>query len=966
MWWKHLANDLQQKTAETAGPVIFCAGFGPSGLPHIGTLSEALRANTVKTAFEKLSGRKAKLFIVSDDLDALRKIPDTCPEGKNLVSSLGLPLCDIPSPFGEAVSFSASINAKLHSALAPYGIDYQLISNSELYRSGHYNSTITRFLEHIAPINLVIAKRLGHDRRKSYSIFMPVSRFSGKLIEHIVIRDIDLARGEITYRIPSNLLVIRPGNDYSIRTQDYYKGEPIDEDISTSVLNGHCKLQWKADWAMRLIHLKVAFEMHGEDLTDSAHTARDICRLLDAPPPLLIKYGLFTDSAGRKISKSKGNGLSLDQIERYIPQAALQHYMLKSPFRHTCFHHQIAVTAYDNYCINHARYMDGNWPGALAFFDRLPKHGKRHATYRRIINIFTACHPETIEAAYFYLLKHNKSRHDILAGDGFGVVVEKAFAYYCDCIAATFQPKLLIPDAPTFLRRFCDGLKKLPADHVFDRAQFKALLDKHFMTKRSMAYRILYACLFGDEHGPRLIEYFNRRGLAAFCKKLDTNLAFAINRKKELPTDLTPPTNITLKPARARLHTVPAMNSSALPRIDFEEVKARASTFSEHINFHREAIAHSLSGFECYNVAIDEIERCIDFLQGIEINRPYFERRVQCVASYLPLNQPIYATTCFGIVPSFMATQAWVRPPTAMHAHYKKLLEILNLGGYFPNLRVSFAEKEEFVSMTAPISNAVIFTGTPGNAAKVRRSYPKSTLFILNGAGHNPLIVAQDASIDKAVTSAMRVVLYNQGQDCAGPNSILVHKSVYPRFITRLKERLLACEGLVGSYASKENIVGPNSDPDHTLKISKLFREYRQHCTYGGEINPVTGLIRPAIFERALTLGGNYKELFAPVFMVQRYDNDVDLADYFENPLYEPHSMYVSVFGHSNYVEGMIDSGKHAVETVLRNTDLHRVEKGYYPYGGYGAAASCLYVNGERIAKPTLPQRDIHEYLVAG
>ncbi|MEE4465856.1 aldehyde dehydrogenase family protein, partial [Azotobacter chroococcum] len=131
----------------------------------------------------------------------------------------------------------------------------------------------------------------------------------------------------------------------------------------------------------------------------------------------------------------------------------------------------------------------------------------------------------------------------------------------------------------------------------------------------------------------------------------------------------------------------------------------------------------------------------------------------------------------------------------------------------------SFAGKEEFVSQTAPVADVVIFTGTPENATKVRKSYLKRTLFILNGAGHNPLVVSNDAAVETAIESALRVVLYNQGQDCAGPNAILVHQSIYADFISRLREELIKLEAYVGDYTCKQNIVGPNSDPDHTLKV---------------------------------------------------------------------------------------------------------------------------------------------------
>lgn len=970
MWWKSLARQIQERTADNNGVVAFGAGFGPSGLPHIGTLCEVLRVSIVKTAFEKISSKETRLFIVSDDLDALRKVPGTFPQPQLLQSSLGLPLCDIPDPFEQAGSLSAGINARLDQALMPYALDYQLIENSALYRSGYYNSTIKQFLSRMEAINQVVASRLGITRRKSYSMFMPVSRFSGRIIEHLVVRHVDVQRGEIVYQIPPDLLINRPGEEYSITSQEYYADEPIGEDITTSVLDGHCKLQWKADWAMRLIHRNIAFEMHGEDLTDSANTVRDICQVLDVRAPILMKYGLFTDIAGKKISKSKGNGFSLEQVSKYMPEGALQHFMFNNPYRTTRFHPQVSIKAYDHYRADHARMVEGDDDNPVGYFHRPPRHGKRRTTYQRMLNIFTACHPENIDAAYHYLLQHDKTRQDIVADDGFTDVVQKAFTYYQERVAPLFLPRMLNKNGEPVLYRMSEQFKQL-AVHPgpVTREQITQIFDQVGVASHGDAYRMLYACLFGEESGPRLHGYVNRLGVQAFSAQLESRIKQAIQyRESETMSEVQFNQATTeLSEVSRPMATIerPPEARQVLEAIDFEEVKARAAAFAQHLRSNSEAIAESLSGFECYNVAVDEIERCVEFLECLALNSPFFERRVRCVTSYLPLNQPIYATTCFGIIPSLLADSAWLRPPTAMHSHYRKLLESLQLERFFPNLNVSFADKETFVSQTAAMSDVVIFTGTPENATKVRKSYLKRTLFILNGAGHNPLVVSADASIDTAIESALRVVLYNQGQDCAGPNSILVHRQVYGEFICRLREELVKCEDYVGDYARKENIVGPNSDPDHTLKVVKMFKEYREHCTYGGEINPISGLIRPTVFERPLSLGGNYKEFFAPVFFVQPYADDSELAGYFEHPLYAPNSMYVSLFGSSGYIDELVASGKHAAETVLNNTDLHVVEKGYNPYGGYGVAASCLYVNGVRIAKPTLPQRDIHEHLVA-
>ncbi|WP_143342627.1 aldehyde dehydrogenase family protein, partial [Crossiella equi] len=394
-------------------------------------------------------------------------------------------------------------------------------------------------------------------------------------------------------------------------------------------------------------------------------------------------------------------------------------------------------------------------------------------------------------------------------------------------------------------------------------------------------------------------------------------------------------------------------------------VRQRAAAFATELRERGADIVRSLSGYECAGVALDEIERSVEFLDNLHHNREYFRGRVQGVTSFLPLNQPLYATVCFGVVPSLMAEDAAFRPPTVMHPHYRKLAEVLDLPRHFPNLRVSYQDREVFVAQRARRTDAVVFTGSPDNAAKVRRLFLKRTLFILNGSGHNPLVVTETADLALAVESALRVVLYNQGQDCAGPNAILVHRTRLAEFREALVLRLRGIEHRVGPYADPENLVGPNSDPDHALKIIRMFKEDRDFCVYGGDINPVSGLIRPTVFEKDLSLGGNYHEFFAPVFYLQPYDDDADLALYFTDHRYRNNAMYISLFGDSDYVDSLLATPLHEEDSILRNTDLHLTEKGYLPYGGQGPAASCRYVDGERVLGATSPQRDIYQHLVA-
>ena len=396
----------------------------------------------------------------------------------------------------------------------------------------------------------------------------------------------------------------------------------------------------------------------------------------------------------------------------------------------------------------------------------------------------------------------------------------------------------------------------------------------------------------------------------------------------------------------------------------FTVISQKAREYADFLEENKENIAHALEDYECYNVVLDEINRSKELLNNLDKNEDYFSGTVGGVTTFLPLNQPIYATVCFGVIPSLMAEDASLRPPTAMQNVFSKLQEVIALEEFFPNLSISYDTKEQFVAERNRKTDVVIFTGMPENGNKVRKQFPKKTLFILNGSGHNPLVVTPTADIKQAVDSALSTVLQNQGQDCAGPNAILVHIDKVDDLKDELLKKLSQSEQQVGDYKDRNNIVGPNTDPNHTIKITRLFAELRDYHLYGGEVNPITGMIKPTVFEKPLVTGPNHKEFFAPVFMIQPYDKDADLALYFENSEYAKNAMYVSVFGNSPYISSLIEKGLHDENNILRNTDLHVEEKGYMPYGGYGPGASCLYVNGVMVKGATLPQRDIYEQII--
>jgi lysyl-tRNA synthetase class 1 len=246
-------------------------------------------------------------------------------------------------------------------------------------------------------------------------------------------------------------------------------------------------------------------------------------------------------------------------------------------------------------------------------------------------------------------------------------------------------------------------------------------------------------------------------------------------------------------------------------------------------------------------------------------------------------------------------------------------------------------------------------------------------LFIHNGAGHNPIVVTESADVAKAVASAVRVQLYNQGQDCANPDAILVHVRRFDEFLCQLREAVRQVK--VGPYEDRQNRVGPLTKPKDLARVQAFLARsagWLDPATEG-VIRTKSSIIEPTIIVKPLKIGSEYSELFAPIFVVLRYESDDELAQYFEDPRYELNAMYVTVFGESRYVERLIHRPPHAgrilhdAPSLIRNTDLHApgIERGTCPYGGYGRGASSVSLLGIITPKPTLPQRDLYEQLVA-
>jgi lysyl-tRNA synthetase, class I len=312
--------------ALAATPVRLETGYGPSGLPHLGTFQEVLRTTMVRTAFRALTDDRipTELICFSDDMDGLRKAPPGIPHQDWLAEDMGKPLTAVRDPFGEEASFGAYNNARLRRFLDQFGFDYRFQSSTEAYRSGMFDDKLRLALERFDDIQAVMLPTLGPDRRATYSPFLPVSPKTGRVLQ-VPTLERDVARGTIVFE---------------------------DEDGTRSevpVTGGHVKLQWKPDWGMRWAALAIDYEMSGKDLIDSVKLSTRICKILGGAPPEGFNYELFLDAEGAKISKSKGNGLTMEEWLRYGAPESLAYYLFQSPKSAKRLHFDVIPKAADEY-----------------------------------------------------------------------------------------------------------------------------------------------------------------------------------------------------------------------------------------------------------------------------------------------------------------------------------------------------------------------------------------------------------------------------------------------------------------------------------------------------------------------------------------------------------------------------------------------------------------------------------------
>ncbi len=490
-------------------PVIFETGYGPSGLPHIGTFNEVLRTSMVRRAYGELSDTPTRLIAFSDDMDGLRKVPENVPNKDMLSEHLGKPLTRIPDPFGKFKSFAHHNNAMLCDFLDRFGFEYEFASSTEYYASGRFDETLILVLKHYQAIMDIMLPTLGKERQATYSPVLPISPKSGIVLQ-VPIEVIDADAGLISF-------------------------EDEGDRITQSILTGQAKLQWKVDWAMRWVALGVDYEMSGKDLIDSVTQSSKITRALGARPPEGFNYEMFLDEKGEKISKSKGNGLSLDQWLTYGTEESLSFYIYREPKKAKSLHMGVIPRAVDEYFQFRGNYADQEIDKQLgnpvhhvhrATGDGIPV-GTPPVTFGLLLNLVGVMGADATEEQVWGYLGNYVANATPEAHPDLATLIPLALAYNRDFVAPTLERRKPEGMEIAALARLDRELAALPASASAEDIQnivYSIGNEGGFENLRDW-FKALYETLLGSSAGPRMGSFIALYGIVGSRKLIGEALA---------------------------------------------------------------------------------------------------------------------------------------------------------------------------------------------------------------------------------------------------------------------------------------------------------------------------------------------------------------------------------------------------------------------------------------------------------
>ena len=481
--------------APEKGYVLFETGYGPSGLPHIGTFGEVVRTTMVRRAFAALSDVPTRLFAFSDDMDGLRKVPDNVPNQALLAQHLDKPLTGVPDPFGTHESFGHHNNARLRAFLDRFGFAYEFQSATECYRAGRFDAALLAVLRNYDRVMGVILPTLGPDRRATYSPFLPLCPKTGRVLQVPMVA-MDADAGTVTYR---------DGDGHA---------------VEVPVTGGHCKLQWKADWAMRWFALGVDYEMSGKDLIDSVKLSSQICRILGGTPPEGFTYELFLDERGEKISKSRGNGLTVEEWLRYAPQESLQLYMFNAPKKAKRLYFDVIPRHVDDYLAFLGKFQDEPPEKRLDnpawhIHAGEPPAPEGHVSFGLLLNLAAVCNTEDPAVLWGFI-----SRYVPAATAQTAPILDRlvghAIHYYVDFVKPTKRYRAPDDNERAALADLATTLEALPGDATAEAIQNEVyeVGKRHDFADLRAWFRALYEILLGRTEGPRMGSFIALYGRA--------------------------------------------------------------------------------------------------------------------------------------------------------------------------------------------------------------------------------------------------------------------------------------------------------------------------------------------------------------------------------------------------------------------------------------------------------------------
>ena len=493
----------RKKYIDKKGKIILQTGYGPSGLPHIGTFGEVARTSMVVNALNYLTDLPKEIITFSDDLDGLRKVPDNVPNKDVLNKNLHKPLTNIPDPFEKFKSFGEHNNEMLKKFLDKFKFEYKFMSSTNLYKSGFFNSTLKKILDNYEGIMNIIIPTLGKERQKTYSPFLPICNETGKVLE-IPIIEIDKKN--------SSLIFDNNGKK-----------------LKASILDGNCKLQWKVDWAMRWFTLDVDFEMYGKDLIESAILSSKIIKLLGKNNPSGFAYELFLDDKGEKISKSKGNGVTIEEWLNYASPESLSLFMYQNPKRAKKLYKEIVPKAVDEYLdlIEKSKKQDARElllnPLWHVHNGKIPSEDNI-MSFSMLLNLVETSNASSEEILWKFVknYKTNVAKNNFPI---FNNLIKYSIKYFNDVVK---QNKKYKKPNSLEMKALLDLISKL--ENCSDNMKPEDIQTEIYTVGKNNGYKenlrewfkLIYEVVFGVENGPRLgffISFFGRKEMISLIKE---------------------------------------------------------------------------------------------------------------------------------------------------------------------------------------------------------------------------------------------------------------------------------------------------------------------------------------------------------------------------------------------------------------------------------------------------------------